>query len=209
MWNQHCFPCKTPGGTVTRSGFGKTWWIFAKPRGFLLELWQIWWNFAKPGEILPKPDEFWNPRQFCPMGGQSDSNTILEIDYTDISIANDKTLQQITNKVIQLKCRYHATKDKLKYLDWRNTHEMTPQQCQPKIYLSTTDHLGTNHLRVIRQILEHTGKQVLSTHISQYNRAVFLTLFQIDELLDMISRSTTRKLGNSSYHSLIAKHYHN
>ena len=127
---------------------------------------------------------------FIPWGEWPDSNTILEIDYTESPIANDKTLQQITNKVIQLKCRYHATKHKLKYLNWCTTHEITPQQCQPNIDLSTIDHLGIKHQRVICQILEHTGEQILSTHINHHNETLSLTLFQLDELFDMISHST-------------------
>ena len=59
------------------------------------------------------------------------------------------------------------------------------------IDLSTTDHLGIKHKRVICQILEQTGKQILSTHINHYNETLSLTLFQFDELLDTISHSTS------------------
>ena len=59
-----------------------------------------------------------------------------------------------------------------------------------KVDLSTIDYLGIKNKRVIRQILKQTGKQVLSTLISHYNEALSLILFQLDELLDMISRST-------------------
>ena len=115
---------------------------------------------------------------FIPRGEQPDSNTILETDYTESPIANDKTLQQITNKVIQLKCRYHATEHKLKYLDWCTTYEITPQQCQPNIDFSTIDHLGIKHQRVICQI-------------NHYNEILSLTLSQVNEVLDMISHSTS------------------